>query len=124
MIRRPPRSTRTDTLFPYTTLFRSQHFRLGFTMIERQALAKILQGCVSGRECDGRILRGHKAHSGNHNPRIRAWLLSVGKDSTACSYSAASSRPGSHPTSTCMHAANASYSLPPGANNGPVNNTG
>src|SRR3546814_19587388 len=27
MIRRPPRSTRTDTLFPYTTLFRS---RAGF----------------------------------------------------------------------------------------------
>src|SRR3546814_16394264 len=25
MIRRPPISTRTDTLFPYTTLFRSQH---------------------------------------------------------------------------------------------------
>src|SRR3546814_1109562 len=25
MIRRPPRSTRTDTLFPYTTLFRSWH---------------------------------------------------------------------------------------------------
>src|SRR3546814_6401452 len=25
MIRRPPRSTRTDTLFPYTTLFRSTH---------------------------------------------------------------------------------------------------
>src|SRR3546814_4494478 len=32
MIRRPPRSTRTDTLFPYTTLFRSRlqsHRRLG-----------------------------------------------------------------------------------------------
>src|SRR3546814_12155103 len=26
MIRRPPRSTRTDTLFPYTTLFRSEDF--------------------------------------------------------------------------------------------------
>src|SRR3546814_4428533 len=26
MIRRPPRSTRTDTLFPYTTLFRSEAF--------------------------------------------------------------------------------------------------
>src|SRR3546814_12223462 len=26
MIRRPPRSTRTDTLFPYTTLFRSRQF--------------------------------------------------------------------------------------------------
>src|SRR3546814_1803511 len=30
MIRRPPRSTRTDTLFPYTTLFRSSaHRRVG-----------------------------------------------------------------------------------------------
>src|SRR3546814_8654933 len=29
MIRRPPRSTRTDTLFPYTTLFRSVGY--GFT---------------------------------------------------------------------------------------------
>src|SRR3546814_11832043 len=36
MVRRPPRSTRTDTLFPYTTLFRSVgkdtgqiHWRLG-----------------------------------------------------------------------------------------------
>src|SRR3546814_17534057 len=30
MIRRPPRSTRTDTLFPYTTLFRSA-LLLGFS---------------------------------------------------------------------------------------------
>src|SRR3546814_7311272 len=29
MIRRPPRATRTDTLFPYTTLFRSQHSQSG-----------------------------------------------------------------------------------------------
>src|SRR3546814_9103915 len=29
MIRRPPRSTRTDTLFPYTTLFRSDEFAIG-----------------------------------------------------------------------------------------------
>src|SRR3546814_3270743 len=29
MIRRPPRSTRTDTLFPYTTLFRSRLYALG-----------------------------------------------------------------------------------------------
>src|SRR3546814_5251677 len=28
MIRRPPRSTRTDTLFPYTTLFRSLFWHL------------------------------------------------------------------------------------------------
>src|SRR3546814_7659023 len=31
MVRRPPRSTRTDTLFPFTTLFRSlsYHWRIG-----------------------------------------------------------------------------------------------
>src|SRR3546814_15004999 len=32
MIRRPPRSTRTDTLFPYTTLFRSAG-RVGGTVV-------------------------------------------------------------------------------------------
>src|SRR3546814_5999105 len=36
MIRRPPRSTRTDTLFPYTTLFRS-----GFRAYSRQSLLRI-----------------------------------------------------------------------------------
>src|SRR3546814_3026422 len=30
MIRRPPRSTRTDTLFPYTTLFRSERVSVSF----------------------------------------------------------------------------------------------
>src|SRR3546814_14754660 len=32
MIRRPPRSTRTDTLFPYTTLFRSEKAREKFRL--------------------------------------------------------------------------------------------
>src|SRR3546814_1423403 len=32
MIRRPPRSTRTDTLFPYTTLFRSDWALNGIAM--------------------------------------------------------------------------------------------
>src|SRR3546814_13413880 len=31
MIRRPPRSTRTDTLFPYTTLVRSHEGRCGYS---------------------------------------------------------------------------------------------
>src|SRR3546814_15950786 len=34
MIRRPPRSTRTDTLFPYTTLFRSLLRNLGNPVVE------------------------------------------------------------------------------------------
>src|SRR3546814_15657664 len=37
MIRRPPRSTRTDTLFPYTTLFRSRLHR------GRDAVAELRQ---------------------------------------------------------------------------------
>src|SRR3546814_9825232 len=48
MIRRPPRSTRTDTLFPYTTLFRSSrepHHQL----VQRQA----------GEKSDGEIARKH-----------------------------------------------------------------
>src|SRR3546814_2801940 len=39
MIRRPPRSTRTDTLFPYTTLFRSFGMYPGLT---NGAIAAIL----------------------------------------------------------------------------------
>src|SRR3546814_4523306 len=38
MIRRPPRSTRTDTLFPYTTLFRSKLIAAGDEASLRRAL--------------------------------------------------------------------------------------
>src|SRR3546814_3332643 len=44
MIRRPPRSTRTDTLFPYTTLFRSQLGAFGRTGFQPFiACAKLLR---------------------------------------------------------------------------------
>src|SRR3546814_13596718 len=36
MIRRPPRSTRTDTLFPYTTLFRSAGPAAAAAAVEEQ----------------------------------------------------------------------------------------
>src|SRR3546814_19323612 len=36
MIRRPPRSTRTDTLFPYTTLFRSRLATANAPLCDRQ----------------------------------------------------------------------------------------
>src|SRR3546814_15012394 len=39
MIRRPPRSTRTDTLFPYTTLFRSAGL---FERAERAGLKRLV----------------------------------------------------------------------------------
>src|SRR3546814_11944154 len=48
MIRRPPRSTRTDTLFPYTTLFRS----LGRNpALRAQARAPPLFGLAPGGVC-------------------------------------------------------------------------
>src|SRR3546814_1592215 len=45
MVRRPPRSTRTDTLFPYTTLFRS-------AVID--AVAKVTH--IAPADADGRII--------------------------------------------------------------------
>src|SRR3546814_11714043 len=41
MIRRPPRSTRTDTLFPYTTLFRSSVGQAHLRDVARGAFARI-----------------------------------------------------------------------------------
>src|SRR3546814_19165266 len=44
MIRRPPRSTRTDTLFPYTTLFRSnQSWLLENIPMDKIILKKFLK---------------------------------------------------------------------------------
>src|SRR3546814_14150924 len=53
MIRRPPRSTRTDTLFPYTTLFRSLLRGDGGHAVDRlgESLAVDLQHLVvAGRD--------------------------------------------------------------------------
>src|SRR3546814_14041808 len=48
MIRRPPRSTRTDTLFPYTTLFRSS--RAAKLRDELTRLTRLRQGVASQQE--------------------------------------------------------------------------
>src|SRR3546814_8221943 len=54
MIRRPPRSTRTDTLFPYTTLFRSPP-------VDRDRLAGQIIAAVREQD-DKEILKlGHRA---------------------------------------------------------------
>src|SRR3546814_5842098 len=50
MIRRPPRSTRTDTLFPYTTLFRSR-------FVAHQDLATVLRCHVAAFEAIGGVPR-------------------------------------------------------------------
>src|SRR3546814_2628801 len=60
MIRRPPRSTRTDTLFPYTTLFRSRHHRDGDHHARRQLRRQL---CLRR---DARTLRHRPHHRARH----------------------------------------------------------
>src|SRR3546814_5894349 len=49
MIRRPPRSTRTDTLFPYTTLFRSSQMKIPTEVLisERREFELAEQGFIA-----------------------------------------------------------------------------
>src|SRR3546814_5022788 len=61
MIRRPPRSTRTDTLFPYTTLCRSGKCRPG-----RERLRVILE-CPGGRARFGGV-RSDRGQDGTGVP--------------------------------------------------------
>src|SRR3546814_8060826 len=48
MIRRPPRSTRTDTLFPYATLFRSRGLGLRALRDPRPGLRAVRRPAVDG----------------------------------------------------------------------------
>src|SRR3546814_8115716 len=50
MIRRPPRSTRTDTLFPYTTLFRSDRKDRGMALCSDAAM--VLYYDIAGDTAD------------------------------------------------------------------------
>src|SRR3546814_10388437 len=62
MIRRPPRSTRTDTLFPYTTLFRSdqetraERFALARDRAAATAAAELLEEILERRAGEGILL--------------------------------------------------------------------
>src|SRR3546814_9092734 len=54
MIRRPPRSTRTDTLFPYTTLFRSTK-----AFWHSGEANRLLHGTIAV-DCPVRLLHGQR----------------------------------------------------------------
>src|SRR3546814_20675316 len=63
MIRRPPRSTRTDTLFPYTTLFRSNNYNIGpLTRSENHYTGDTYAGRIDGDfKIDNSFLTAFKA---------------------------------------------------------------
>src|SRR3546814_13227463 len=77
MIRRPPRSTRTDTLFPYTTLFRSisgqeisadDYLTVLFGDGDRSQFAHQVAVLKS-------ISKRYSEHDFVGNPNVLTWLL-------------------------------------------------
>src|SRR3546814_20545381 len=79
MIRRPPRSTRTDTLFPYTTLFRSYSLGTPNGVKVTVMLEELLAAGHRGAEYDAWLIRindGDQFSSGfvaaNPNSKIPA----------------------------------------------------
>src|SRR3546814_7335837 len=68
MIRRPPRSTRTDTLFPYTTLFRSEGER------PRRASAGRLARVADPARGHRRRARPRHARSEEHTSELQSLM--------------------------------------------------
>src|SRR3546814_21085601 len=75
MIRRPPRSTRTDTLFPYTTLFRSRP-------VSEVAVIPAFAGMTIGSELSGIDGAGPRSPAGSapqsRRSELRAAVAAVG----------------------------------------------
>src|SRR3546814_18759894 len=61
MIRRPPRSTRTDTLFPYTTLFRSWPAQRSIELVREVEGLEVLKEALAS----GKGVVGITSHLGN-----------------------------------------------------------
>src|SRR3546814_9013163 len=86
MIRRPPRSTRTDTLFPYTTLFRSpvDHqlglFQVDHVFRQHEADAFMIDQLLAERLAaagivGGDLLRAHEiARSEEHTSELQSLM--------------------------------------------------
>src|SRR3546814_5188288 len=69
MIRRPPRSTRTDTLFPYTTLFRS---RLGGRQCSNQP--SLFAACCEARANQATRGRLRPLRSEEHTSELQSLM--------------------------------------------------
>src|SRR3546814_14258400 len=85
MIRRPPRSTRTDTLFPYTTLFRSRQrrrysrrarpsARVPRDRRARLCRLRLLRSALHSRGRAGEEGRGHLRRSEEHTSELQSLM--------------------------------------------------
>src|SRR3546814_2728574 len=86
MLRRPPRSTRTDTLFPYTTLFRS----VGADDLDVERLQRALEMCHAIAPCgagagvaENAVLVGIECHRLALPFNISAGRIPIGKSALA-----------------------------------------
>src|SRR3546814_13032585 len=84
MLRRPPRSTRTDPLFPYTTLFRSAG-----DVVDHRDLIRIAGAAVAGHAADrDRRVGDFRAEAAGRGAgrvffEVRAVQLAADRDETA-----------------------------------------
>src|SRR3546814_8737656 len=72
MIRRPPRSTRTDTLFPYTTLFRS--FVVWPLAVGAGALSALCVGAIALRTTGVYFIMITLARSEEHTSELQSLM--------------------------------------------------
>src|SRR3546814_2279324 len=70
MIRRPPRSTRTDTLFPYTTLFRS----LRGARVPVEGVGPRGRGVGFDRKHDGATTGSDRCRSEEHTSELQSLM--------------------------------------------------
>src|SRR3546814_12275811 len=90
MRRRPPRSTRTDTLFPYTTLFRSRQYlafaegianRYGAVVVDAEHIAGPgIAGDLAIRSHEGERIGELHLLARAHMQRLHAWNVMTGAD--------------------------------------------
>src|SRR3546814_6048037 len=73
MIRRPPRSTRTDTLFPYTTLFRSPNSEIQTQHCSRCNFAKTLLIQMRWTR-NSRVSKPRKNRSEEHTSELQSLM--------------------------------------------------
>src|SRR3546814_2147833 len=85
MIRRPPRSTRTDTLFPYTTLFRSRSGEPCNSRTGQSRCLRVRPPPIRGRQAiPGRAIRSEEHTSELQSLMRLSYAVFCLKKNTTC----------------------------------------
>src|SRR3546814_16392571 len=109
-IRRPPRSTRTDTLFPYTTLFRSRRHRHPARVGRVSARHRLHRAAGPGRRPPDRRGRPHRGRG--HRPAAHLHLPGRGRPAAGRAGDLPR-QPLDHPTAELAAAAGRHHAQPP-----------